>query len=371
MARACSSDSRISSLVATHGTRDPRSAPISGAMSIAGQSRASNASRADSGSAATRMMRMISSMLATASARPITTCARSRALFSSNFVRRVTTSSRKRMKICEHLRAGHQLGPAAIQRQHVDAERGLHRRVAIELVQHDIGDASRLSSITTRMPLRSDFVAQVGNAFDLLLAHQLGDLLDHRRLVHLIRNLGDDDRLAVLADVSMSVLARTMTSRGPSSGHCAPARPMIMPPVGKSGPGTISMQRVVVDRRIVDQRHAGVDDLAEVVRRNVGRHADGDAARAIDQQVRELRRQNRRLLLRAVIVVGWKSTVSLSMSSSRFARRAMRLRCSAWPPADRRRSSRSCPARRSAAGASRSPAPCARARHRSRSPCGW
>ena len=35
------------------------------------------------------------------------------------------------------------------------------------------------------------------------------------------------------------------------------------------------------------------------------------------------------------------------------------------PPADRRRPSRNCPARRSAAGASRSPAPCARARRRS------
>jgi cell division protein ZapA (FtsZ GTPase activity inhibitor) len=62
-------------------------------------------------------------------------------------------------------------------------------------------------------------------------------------------------------------------------------------------------QRHVVDCRIVDQRHRGVDDLRQVVRRNVGRHADGDAARAINQQVRELRRQNRRLLAGAVIVV--------------------------------------------------------------------
>jgi hypothetical protein len=32
-----------------------------------------------------------------------------------------------------------------------------------------------------------------------LVAHEIGDLLDHRRLVHLIRDLGDDDRLALLA----------------------------------------------------------------------------------------------------------------------------------------------------------------------------
>ena len=40
-------------------------------------------------------------------------------------------------------------------------------------------------------------------------------------------------------------------------------------------------------------------------------------------------------------------------------------RCSAWPPAGRRRSSRSCPGRRRAGSASRSPAPCGRACRRS------
>ena len=67
---------------------------------------------------------------------------------------------------------------------------------------------------------------------------------------------------------------------------------------------------------IVDQRDRRVDHLAEIVRRDVGRHADGDAAGAVDQQVREARRQDHRLLLGAVVVRRWKSTVSLSMSSS-------------------------------------------------------
>ena len=38
-------------------------------------------------------------------------------------------------------------------------------------------------------------VAQVGDALDLLLAHQLGDALDQPRLVDLVGDLGDDDRL--------------------------------------------------------------------------------------------------------------------------------------------------------------------------------
>ena len=59
---------------------------------------------------------------------------------------------------------------------------------------------------------------------------------------------------------------------------------------------------VGAERRIVDERHRGVDDLAEIVRGNVGRHADGDAAGAVRQQIREARRQDHRLPLVAVIV---------------------------------------------------------------------
>ena len=81
-----------------------------------------------------------------------------------------------------------------------------------------------------------------------------------------------------------------------------PARPRMMPPVGKSGPGTIVDQVVDAERGIVDQRHAGIDHLAEIVRRDVGRHADRDAAGAVDQEVGKARRQDDRLLLVAVVV---------------------------------------------------------------------
>ena len=56
------------------------------------------------------------------------------------------------------------------------------------------------------------------------------------------------------------------------------------------------------ERGIVDQRDAGVDHLAEIVRRDVGRHADRDAAGAVDQEVREFRRQNRRFFFGIVVV---------------------------------------------------------------------
>src|SRR5262249_31204686 len=53
---------------------------------------------------------------------------------------------------------------------------------------------------------------------------------------------------------------------------------------------------------LIDQVNRRFDDFSEVVRRDVRRYADGDAGGAVDQQVRELRGQDDRLLLGAVEV---------------------------------------------------------------------
>ncbi len=57
------------------------------------------------------------------------------------------------------------------------------------------------------------------------------------------------------------------------------------------------------DQRVVDERQTGIDDLAQIVRRDIGRHADRDAGRTVDQQIRKARRQHRRLML-GIVVVG-------------------------------------------------------------------
>ena len=55
-------------------------------------------------------------------------------------------------------------------------------------------------------------------------------------------------------------------------------------------------------RRIIQQRQARVNDLGEVVRRDVGRHADRDTRLPIDEQIRDTRGQHRGLVLRLVVV---------------------------------------------------------------------
>ena len=57
-----------------------------------------------------------------------------------------------------------------------------------------------------------------------------------------------------------------------------------------------------VDVGVVDHRVHRGDDLTEVVRRDVRRHADRDALRAVQEQVRIARREDGRLAARLVVV---------------------------------------------------------------------
>ena len=95
-----------------------------------------------------------------------------------------------------------QLRLPVLQRHHVDAEHGLHRRLLVEVVEHDVGDFAALQLDDDAHAVLVGLVAQLRDALDQLAAHQLGDALEQPRLVDLVRQLGDDDRLvATVVDV--------------------------------------------------------------------------------------------------------------------------------------------------------------------------
>ena len=73
-------------------------------------------------------------------------------------------------------------------------------------------------------------------------------------------------------------------------------------PVGKSGPLTCFIRSSTFASGLSISVTMRVDDLAEVVRRDVRRHPDRDAGAAVDEQVREPGRQDERLALRLVVV---------------------------------------------------------------------
>ena len=54
---------------------------------------------------------------------------------------------------------------------------------------------------------------------------------------------------------------------------------------------------------VVDEPDQTVANLAQVVRRNLGGHADRDAVGAVDQQIGKLARQNQRFAIFAIVIV--------------------------------------------------------------------
>jgi hypothetical protein len=75
--------------------------------------------------------------------------------------------------------------------------------LGVEVVEHHLRHFAATQLDDDAHAVLVGLVAQLGDAFDLLLFDQLGDLLDQTRLVQLVRQLGDDDLLAAtdLVDV--------------------------------------------------------------------------------------------------------------------------------------------------------------------------
>ena len=104
----------------------------------------------------------------------------------------------------EHLPQRERPRDAVDQRDHVHPERALQRRVLEELVQDDLGDGVALELDRDAGAAAVGVVVDVGDLGDHLLVHEVGDLLDQAVVavaLHLIRHLGDDERVAAAAQL--------------------------------------------------------------------------------------------------------------------------------------------------------------------------
>ena len=187
----------------------------------------------------------------------------------------------------------------------VDAEDGLQLGLRVEVVQHHVPGLAPAQFDDDAQAVLVGLVAQFGDALDALLLDQLGDLLDQPGLVELVGNLGDDDGLPVGLVVALHLR--------PSPDIDAPAPGAVGfddagAPVDDAGGGEVRPldvlhQIVDADERVVHQGQQAIDHFAQVVRRDVGGHAHGDAGTAVDEQVGRLGGQHLRHG-QSVVVVG-------------------------------------------------------------------
>ena len=126
-----------------------------------------------------------------------------------------------------------------------------------------------------------------------LALNEFGDALDQLGFVDLVGNFGDDDILAVLGGFF----------DGGFCAHDEAAAARLVGGLDAFATGDVRAGRKIGTRHnlhdffqrsvgLFDQQNRGVNDLAQIVRRDVGSHADGDTAGAVHQKIGNARWQN-------------------------------------------------------------------------------
>src|SRR5947209_7454950 len=178
------------------------------------------------------------------------------------------------------------LGLSADNRQQDHAEGFLHLGVFEEIVEDELGFFAALDFDDDAHAFAVGFVADIADAVELLGLDQLRDGLDEPGLIHLIGDFGDDDVFAVLAGIFDGGLG--------AHGEAAAAFLVGLLDAFAAGDETSGGEIGAGDELhhflerglgLFHQQHGGVNDFAQIVRRNVRGHAYGDARRAVDQQV--------------------------------------------------------------------------------------
>ncbi len=195
-------------------------------------------------------------------------------------------------------RAGHTVD----QGHHVHGEVGLQRRVLVEVVQHHVGVGVALQGDDQAGHLPGRVVLDVGDAVEEAGVGQLADLLLDHLNRGLERDVGDHDACGATALVDFGVGAHLDRSL---AGAVRVEDALAAQDLCASGEvGALHELHQVVGGGlgVLEHMHHGVDDLAQVVRRDVGGHAHRDPLGAVYEQVGKARREHDGLLGGAVVV---------------------------------------------------------------------
>ena len=152
----------------------------------------------------------------------------------------------------------------------------------VELVEHNLRLRATFQFDDDAHAVAIALVAHVADVIDYFVVHQLGDAFNELGLVHLVRNLCDDDRESFLGQI-LSGNSRAH-HEAPAAGFVGVGNAGLA--VKKSARGEIGPLHVLQhfgEARVgvLHKFDGRVEDLGEIVRRNVGGHADRDAARTI------------------------------------------------------------------------------------------
>ena len=203
---------------------------------------------------------------------------------------------------------GQGAGHTVDEREHVGGEVLLQAGALVEVVEDDLGDGVALEDDDEALAgSAGGFVADVGDAADRAVAHELGDLVGEVVGVDLVGQFGDDEALAALDFLNIDDGA---LRDGAASGAVGVFDALAAQDGGAGGEVGSGDEREECFEELL-ARGLGVfegpfdaaREFTQVVRRDARRHADGDAFGAVGEQVREAGGQDGGFLVAAVVVV--------------------------------------------------------------------
>ena len=203
---------------------------------------------------------------------------------------------------------GQGAGYAVDEREHVGGEVLLQAGALVEVVDDDFGDGVALEDDDEALAgTTGGFVADVGDAADCSVAHELGDLIGQVVGVDLVGQLGDDEALAALD--FLNVHDGALRDRAPT-GTVGVFDALVAEDGGAGGEvGSGDQLEECFEEffarglRVVERPLDATREFAQVVRRDARGHADGDAFGSVGQQVGETGGQDGGFLVAAVVVV--------------------------------------------------------------------
>ena len=222
--------------------------------------------------------------------------------------------------VLEHRLEAQHLRPPVDDGEHQRAECHLQLGVLVEVVEHRVRARVRLQlDDDADLVLAPRLVVEVGDAVDLPIVDQLRDRLHQARLVDLVWQLANDDLLA--PRLRLLEVHLCPHDDPPAAGAVDVGDVARVDDAARGEVRALDDADEILGRRfrVVDQANDCVADLTEVMRRDVGRHADRDSARPVDEEVGEQRRHHDRFAHPGTFAkFGPKSTVSFSISSTRL-----------------------------------------------------
>ena len=145
-------------------------------------------------------------------------------------------------------------------------------------------------------------IPQIGYSLETAALDHLRHILNQLGLVHLVGQLCEYDLGASRPFLYLGLGLQQYASPTGLIGGLNPGPAHDKSSCGKVGPGQVLHQFRKRRLRLVYEVDDRSGQLIQIVGRDIGRHAHGNACRAVEEKIRELSRQHRRLFQRAVVV---------------------------------------------------------------------